>query len=292
MDVHLIVQLVDYMLLGNALGLGPGDILWAPAISFVASANCGLYCGASVDFLDISKITLNVCPIFLKQKLIDAKELNSLPKVVVVVHLAGAPAPLKEIFDLSKEYGFKIIEDASHAIGASYRNNLVGNCKYSNITIFSFHPVKIITSGEGGLATTNDETLLKKMTLFRSHGVTRIHEDLKNGREGAWYYEQQTLGYNYRMNELEAALGINQLKRLDSIVKKRREIVIEYQELLSELPVDLPNFDDLLSSSWHLYIIRLKNIEKITRRHVFDEMRKFGIGGKCTLYPNLQTSFL
>jgi UDP-4-amino-4,6-dideoxy-N-acetyl-beta-L-altrosamine transaminase len=207
-----------------ALGVGKGDIVWTTPITFVASANCALYCGAQIDFVDIDKDTYNLSPVELERKLIEAKKNNKLPKVVIVVHLCGQPCDMKAINVLSKEYGFSLIEDASHAIGGEYRNEKIGNCRYSDITVFSFHPVKIITTAEGGAALTNCKDLADKMSLFRSHGITRDHRLMEGEPHGDWYYQQIALGYNYRMTELQAALGVSQMKRLDEFVSARHKL--------------------------------------------------------------------
>ena len=222
-----------------ALGLGVGDILWTSPNTFVASANCGLFCGATVDFVDIDPLTYNLCTTELEKKLIQAKENNKLPKIVIPVHFAGQSCNMERIHFLSKEYGFSVIEDASHAIGGKYLNKPIGNCKYSDITVFSFHPVKIITTAEGGLATTNDKKLLKRMQLFRSHGVTKQPELMTRKPEGSWYYQQIELGFNYRMTELQAALGISQMKRLDDFINQRHVLKERYNLKLTNLPVIL-----------------------------------------------------
>ncbi len=191
-----------------ALGLEQGDWLWTSPITFVASANCGLYCGAQVDFVDIDPQTYNLCPVALKSKLEHAKRENRLPKVVVAVHLCGQPCNMQGIGALAKEYGFKVIEDASHAIGGKYQGEFIGNSRYSDITVFSFHPVKIVTTAEGGMAVTNDDELAEKMNLLRSHGITRDPALMTREPDGPWYYQQVGLGYNYRMTELQAALGV------------------------------------------------------------------------------------
>lgn len=258
-----------------ALELGPGDRLWTSPITFVASANCGRYCGAQVDFVDIDPETFNLCPLALEEKLKLAKKQNKLPKVVVAVHMCGQPCQMREIHRLSKEYGFFIIEDASHAIGATYENSSIGNCQYSDITILSFHPVKIITTAEGGMALTNQAELAQKMSLFRSHGITRDERYMTHESEGPWYYEQIELGFNYRMTELQAALGVSQLQRVDEYVAKRHQLAHRYHELLKELPLSTPKQVSNRYSGFHLYIIQL-NLDEITqsKRTVFEYMRK------------------
>lgn len=260
-----------------ALGLGEGDRLWTTPITFVASANCGLYCGARLDFVDIDPETLNLDPQRLRAKLEMARAANELPKVVVAVHMCGQPCDMRSIHDLGREYGFAIIEDASHAIGARYLGEPVGNCRYSDITVFSFHPVKIVTTAEGGLACTNDPVLAQRMEIFRSHGITREANVLREPAHGPWYYEQQALGYNYRMTELQAALGNSQLDRLDDYVSARHRLARRYDSLLASLPVDLPTQHADGYSAFHLYIVRLQqpNLERLARVHAF--MRAAGV---------------
>lgn len=261
-----------------ALGLGEGDWLWTTPNTFVASANCGLYCGAQVDFVDIDPRTYNLCAEALEQKLIAAKAANKLPKVVVPVHFSGQPCDMQAIHKLSKAYGFSIIEDASHAIGGKYQGEPIGNCRYSDITVFSFHPVKIVTTAEGGAAVTNDAKLAQAMELLRSHGVTRDTSLMTQPSEGPWYYEQVDLGFNYRMTELQAALGVSQMQRLDTFVAKRHELAARYNELLKDLPITLPWQHEDSYSGLHLYVIRLQldNIDK-THLEVFQGMRDAGI---------------
>lgn len=223
-----------------ALGLGNGDWLWTTPITFVASANCGLYCGAQVDFVDIDPRTYNLCPQALARKLEQAEREGKLPKVVVAVHLCGQPCDMLAIHALAQRYGFKVIEDASHAIGGKYQGEFIGNCRYSDITVFSFHPVKIITTAEGGMALTNDAELAARMELLRSHGITRDPAQMTHEADGPWYYQQIDLGFNYRMTELQAALGVTQLDRLDQFVARRHQLAQRYDDLLSELPVTTP----------------------------------------------------
>jgi UDP-4-amino-4,6-dideoxy-N-acetyl-beta-L-altrosamine transaminase len=258
-----------------ALDLGKGDSLWTSSITFVASANCAIYCGANIDFIDIDPKTYNLCPVSLKSKLEKAERENKLPKIIVAVHLCGQSSDMKAIHDLSKKYGFHIIEDASHAIGGRYNNEQIGNCKYSDIAIFSFHPVKIITTGEGGMALTNSRKLYEKLLLLRSHGITRDPNQIINKSQGSWYYEQISLGYNYRMTDIHAALGISQLKRIDHFIASRHKIAERYDKLLKNLPLTIPYRDKNCISSYHLYIIRLdiKNI-KSTHKLVFENLRK------------------
>ncbi|MFI8622101.1 UDP-4-amino-4,6-dideoxy-N-acetyl-beta-L-altrosamine transaminase [Marinomonas sp. NPDC078689] len=269
-----------------ALELGKGDILWTSPITFVASANCGLYCGASVDFVDIDPATYNLCPVALRSKLELAKLTATLPKIVVAVHLCGQPCDMKAIHALSLEYGFKIIEDASHAIGGRYSNTPIGSCEYSDITVFSFHPVKIVTTAEGGAALTNNKTLADKMALFRSHGITRDENLMENVSHGSWYYEQIDLGFNYRMTELQAALGVSQMKRLVEFVAARHQLADRYYDKLSDLPIILPYQLANTYSGFHLYVIRLK-LNEISKTHkeVFDELRESGIGVNVHYIP-------
>ena len=266
-----------------SLGLNNNDWLWTTSITFVASANCGLYCGAKVDFVDVNPATYNLCPEALKKKLIKAKELGKLPKIVIPVHLCGQSCDMKSIYKLSKEYGFKIIEDASHAIGGKYLNEPIGNCKYSDITVFSFHPVKIITTGEGGMALTNNNKLFKRMSLLRSHGITRDPSQMTKQADGDWYYQQIELGYNYRMTDIQAALGVSQLKRLDDYVSRRHELSTRYNELLKDFPLVIPYQHNDGYSAFHLYIIRLKNKNK--HKQVFEYLRKNGIGVNLHYIP-------
>lgn len=269
-----------------ALGLGKGDLLWTSPITFVASSNCALYCGADVDFVDIDSQTYNMSIAALKLKLEQAKKENKLPKIVVPVHLCGQPCDMAKIYALSQEYGFKIIEDASHAIGGKYQGTYVGAGQYSDITIFSFHPVKIVTTAEGGMALTNDAQLAQKMDLLRSHGVTRNQDLMSKEPEGPWYYQQVDLGFNYRMTELQAALGVSQMHRLEQFVAKRHDIAKVYNKILQDLPVVLPYQLPETYSGLHLYVIRLKldEISK-TRKEVFELLREKGIGVNVHYIP-------
>lgn len=269
-----------------SLGLGSGDWLWTTPVTFVASANCGLYCGAQVDFVDIDPKTYNLCPVALKKKLEQAKINNRLPKVLVAVHLCGQSCDMKSIYKLSKEFGFKVVEDASHAIGGRYFSEPIGNCRYSDITVFSFHPVKIVTTAEGGAALTNSSELAEKMNLFRSHGITRDPKLMTEEMHGPWYYQQVELGFNYRMTELQAALGVSQMKRLDDFVLQRHVISKRYNKLLSDLPVVLPYQLKDTYSGLHLYVIRLK-LEEITPTHVrvFCSLRERGVGVNLHYIP-------
>jgi UDP-4-amino-4,6-dideoxy-N-acetyl-beta-L-altrosamine transaminase len=262
-----------------ALGVGPGDIVWTSPVTFVASANCALFCGATVDFVDIDNFTYNLCEKKLKEKLVIAEREGRLPKVVIPVHLAGQSCNMIEISKLAKHYGFKVIEDASHAIGTTYLDRKVGCCEFSDVTVFSFHPVKIITTAEGGVATTNSSRIANKLRLLRSHGITKEPEYMINASEGPWYYEQLDLGFNYRMTDIHAALGLSQLGRLDEFVNNRHQIVQRYNDKLANLPVRTPWQSPDSRSASHLYIIRLEleNI-KLSHREVFEFLRTNGIG--------------
>ncbi|WP_396586918.1 UDP-4-amino-4,6-dideoxy-N-acetyl-beta-L-altrosamine transaminase [Bermanella sp. R86510] len=270
-----------------ALGVGPGDAVWTSPISFVASANCARYCGAAVDFVDIDLATYNLCPRQLEAKLKHAKQHGlALPKVVIPVHLSGLPCEMSRIHELGQEYGFSIIEDASHAVGGSYQNHKIGACEYSDITVFSFHPVKIITTAEGGLATTNNNELAQKMALFRSHGVTRDVSLMEGESHGDWYYQQVDLGYNYRMTELQAALGCSQLTRLDEFVARRHELAKRYLALLAHLPLVLPEFPSNSYSGLHLFIVRVDATRThVNRKQLFDVLRDNGIGVNVHYIP-------
>ena len=269
-----------------ALEIGAGDWVWTSPNTFVASANCALYCGAQIDFVDIHPRTYNMCANALAAKLVTAEREGKLPKAVVVVHLTGQPCDLKSIHALSRQYGFRIIEDASHAIGGRYRGEPVGNCRYSDITVFSFHPVKIVTTAEGGAACTNDPVLAERLALFRSHGITRDPDLLTREADGPWYYEQLVLGYNYRMTDMQAALGLSQFDRLDEYVKRRHDIAAEYNQLLADLPLVLPWQDPEGYSAFHLYVVRLKTAEiERTHRQVFTALREAGIGVNLQYIP-------
>jgi UDP-4-amino-4,6-dideoxy-N-acetyl-beta-L-altrosamine transaminase len=269
-----------------ALGLGQGDWLWTTPITFVASANCGLYCGAQVDFVDIDPCTYNLCAKALEVKLINAEKTGKLPKILVAVHLCGQPCDMAAIHALGEKYGFKIIEDASHAIGGKYKGDFIGNSRYSDITVFSFHPVKIITTAEGGMALTNCDKLANKMELLRSHGITRDPAQMTHAPDGPWYYQQIDLGYNYRMTELQAALGISQMHRLDSYVARRHQLAQRYNKLLSGLPLITPWEHPDGYSGLHLYVIRLQ-LDKInkTHRQVFEALREQGISVNLHYIP-------
>lgn len=269
-----------------ALGLGPGDWLWTSPITFVASANCGLYCGAKVDFVDIDPRTYNLCPQALERKLIDAERDGTLPKVVVPVHLCGQPCDMQAIHALAQRFDFKVIEDASHAIGGKYRGEPIGNCRYSDITVLSFHPVKIITTAEGGMALTNDAALADKLALLRSHGITREPGQMTHAPDGPWYYQQIELGYNYRLTDLQAALGVSQMQRLDEYVVRRHELAARYDRLLADLPVTTPWQHPDGYSGLHLYVVRVDEARAGTsHRRVFERLRERGIGVNVHYIP-------
>ena len=269
-----------------ALGLSEGDYLWTTPVTFVASANCGIYCGAKIDFVDIDLDTYNISITALEKKLLLAEKSGNLPKVIVVVHLCGQSCDMKSLHELSKRFGFKIIEDASHAIGGKYNDEYIGNCRFSEVSVFSFHPVKIITSAEGGMALTNDPEIAKSMRLLHSHGITRDPGFMDSEPHGPWFYEQIELGFNYRMTEIQAALGLSQLKRLDSFVSQRHFLAERYLNGLSDLPVFLPKFLDESYSSFHLFVIRL-NLSKIaiSKKTIFEFLRQQGIGVNLHYIP-------
>ncbi|MFY8282082.1 UDP-4-amino-4,6-dideoxy-N-acetyl-beta-L-altrosamine transaminase [Pseudoalteromonas sp. SSMSWG5] len=260
-----------------ALGVGKGDIVWTSPISFVASSNCALYCGASVDFVDIDLETGNMSVVALKEKLAIAKQNQQLPKVVIPVHLAGQSCDMAAINELAKEYGFKVIEDASHAIGAKYKDKPVGSCVYSDITVFSFHPVKIITSAEGGMAVTNCAELNKKMSRLRSHGITNIPEEMTEPSHGPWYYQQLELGFNYRMTDMQAALGLSQLKQLDNFVSVRNDIATKYNHAFANSTLAHLTQSNECYSSYHLYIVHLTQCDVEKHKSVITGMREQGI---------------
>lgn len=268
------------------LGLGPDDWLWTSPITFVASANCALYCGAKVDFVDIDPHTYNLSPQALERKLEHAEREGKLPKILVAVHLCGQSCDMHAIHALAQQYGFKVIEDASHAIGGRYKGQPIGNCEYSDITVFSFHPVKIITTAEGGMALTNDAELARMMGLYRSHGITRDATQMSHAPDGPWYYQQIALGYNYRMTDLQAALGVSQMDRLDAYVARRHELARRYDELLANLPITCPRQHPDSYSGLHLYVIRLQ-LGKVScsQREVFESLRDQGVGVNLHYIP-------
>ena len=269
-----------------SLGLEKGDIVWTSPISFVASANCGLYCGAKVDFVDIDPISYNISVKKLEEKLIFSKKEGSLPKILIPVHLSGQSAEMHKIKELSDKYNFKIIEDASHALGGSYQKEKIGSCEFSDITVFSLHPVKMITTGEGGLITTNQKSLAKNIKFFRSHGITKDISEMSKDPDGLWYYEQLELGYNYRMPDINAALGMSQLDKLDKFVSKRELISKYYDQNLQNLPLKTPIQNYNCVSSRHLYIIRIDNeISKLKHKDIFAKLRDLNIGVNLHYIP-------
>lgn len=265
-----------------ALDLGTGDWLWTVPTTFVASANCALYCGAQVDFVDIDPTTYTMCPVALEAKLKQADAAGKLPKILVPVHLCGQSCDMEAISGIARRFGVKIIEDASHSIGAHHQGRPVGDCRYSDITVFSFHPVKIITTAEGGMATTQDAGLARKMDLARSHGITRDPDQMTHAPDGPWYYQQISLGYNYRMTELQGALGLSQLKQLQSFLARRRQLAAQYDDLLAGLPLTRPAQHPDTNSSWHLYVVRVP-----AERHtaVFEALRAAGLGVNLHYIP-------
>lgn len=269
-----------------ALDVGKGDVVWTTPITFVATANCAVYCGASVDFVDIDPRTYNMSVERLADKLEKAQKTGTLPKVVIPVHLSGQPCDMAGIHALGQQYGFSIIEDASHALGGRYKGEPIGNCRYSDITVFSFHPVKIITSGEGGVAMTNSVELFGKMARLRSHGITRDASEMQNAADGPWYYEQIELGYNYRMTDMQAALGLSQMNRLDGFVTKRHQLAARYNELLKNFPATTPWQHPDSYSAMHLYVVRLRLDEvKASHREVFERLRVNGVGVNLHYIP-------
>lgn len=276
-----------------ALSVGPGDRVWTSPNTFVASANCARYCGAAIDFVDIDARTLNMSVAALAEKLAAAEQTGTLPKVVIPVHFSGLPCDLAGIAALARRYGFRVIEDASHAVGARFADSIIGDCEHSDITVFSFHPVKIITTAEGGVATTRSAELAQRMQLLRSHGITRAAGQLQRADEGAWYYEQHCLGYNYRMTELQAALGVSQLTRLDEWIDRRHTLADVYDAQLAGLPLILPVRPTESRSALHLYVVQVDGARtQLSRRTVFDRLRAAGIGVNVHYIPvNLQPDY-
>ncbi len=258
----------------KAVGLSHDDMLWTSPITFVASANCGRYCGAKVDFVDIDDATYNMSADELEKKLV----LGGRPRVVVPVHLCGQSCDMEKIYALAQKFGFSVVEDASHALGATYKDMHVGSCFYSDMTVFSFHPVKIITTGEGGMVLTNDEALYEKLMLYRSHSITRDSKRMTKKADGPWYYQQIELGYNYRMTDIQAALGYSQMEHLNAFVARRRELAKRYDELLADLPLRTPYQCFGTNSSWHIYVVRLdKTRVKKSKTEIFEEMKTHGV---------------
>ncbi|MBC8745372.1 MULTISPECIES: UDP-4-amino-4,6-dideoxy-N-acetyl-beta-L-altrosamine transaminase [Paraburkholderia] len=269
-----------------AAGLGPGDTLWTTPNTFVASANCARYCSADVDFVDIDPNTFCLDAAALERKLVQARDANTLPKVVIPVAFAGRSADMRAIWRLADRFGFVVIEDASHAVGATYAGRPVGCGDYAHMTVFSFHPVKIVTTGEGGAVLTNDPQYYERLLSLRSHGITRDASRMEIDSEGPWFYEMQELGFNYRMTDLQAALGLSQLERLDTFLARRRALAARYATLLEGLPLTLPRYDALNDSAWHLYVVRLKpGVTRRTHRETFEALRQAGIGVNLHYIP-------
>ncbi len=268
-----------------ALDVGPGDLVWTTPNTFVASANCARYCGADVDFVDIDPDTYNMCADALGQKLRHAAQVGRVPKVLIPVHMGGLSPDMERIADLAKKYGIQIVEDASHAIGAKYKGKPVGACAHSTITVFSFHPVKIITSAEGGMTTTNDAQLAERMAMLRSHGVTRNPDLMKGPPDGLWSYQQIELGWNYRMTDVQAALGLSQLNRLEEFVERRNSLADRYDQQLADLRVGCPVRSSDARSAFHLYIIRVPTDDASVHRAIFEDMRNEGIGVNLHYIP-------
>jgi len=267
-----------------AVGIKKGDIVWTTPNTFVATANAALYCGATIDFVDINPKTYNLSIECLKQKLVEAKKSNKLPKLIVPVHFAGQSCEMKKIWELSQEYGFKIVEDACHALGGEYLNKKVGSCKYSDMAVFSFHPVKMITTGEGGAILTNNQALDEKVKILMTHGITRANSEFIYENEGEWYYEQQKLGFNYRLTDIQASLGISQLKRLDTFVEERRKIAKHYISKIKN--VLLPSQHPDTNSSWHLFVIQVKD-----RKAVYQRLKDQGIVTQVHYIPVVNQPF-
>ena len=258
-----------------AAGLEAGDMLWTSPVTFVASANCARYCGADVDFVDIDARTYNMSVETLEDKLCSAKHL---PKIVVPVHLAGQSCDMKRIYELAQEYGFMVMEDACHAMGADYLGKRVGCCEFSDMTVFSFHPVKIVTAGEGGMILTNNEEFYRRLLLFRSHGITRDEGLMTHETDGPWYYQQIELGFNYRITDIQAALGYSQMQKVDEFVKRRRYLAERYNRLLQDLPVATPYVADYTDPSWHIYVVRIDfNRVNKSKQEIFDIMKSKGV---------------
>jgi UDP-4-amino-4,6-dideoxy-N-acetyl-beta-L-altrosamine transaminase len=271
-----------------ALEVGPGDLVWTSPLTFVASANCALYCGASVDFVDIEPSTGNMSVDALQQKLTLAKSQNRLPKVIIPVHFAGAPCDMREISQLARSYGISVIEDASHALGARYGETIVGDCSYSEITVFSFHPVKMITTGEGGCLCTNDQKLEQKARLLVSHGITKSADEFNKTEADPWWYEQHSLGFNYRMTDIQAALGISQLTKLADWVERRNQLITRYQRMTEKLPIEWLTVDELRLCSYHLAVIK---VSPDHRRPLFDWLRQHNIGCQVHYIPIYQQPY-
>lgn len=269
-----------------AADLGPGDWLWTSPNTFLASANCARFCGASVDFVDIDPLTWNLDVQALACKLAQAEQQGRLPKVLIPVAFSGQSCDMRAIAALAERYGFIVIEDASHAVGARYAGRPVGCGDYAAMTVFSFHPVKIITTGEGGMVLTNRPALVERLRRLRSHGMTRDPAQMDEASHGPWYYQQVELGFNYRMTDMQAALGLSQLGKLAAFVERRRELAARYHSLLAGLPLQLPAPQPEAESAWHLYVVRLQT-ERIGKSHreVFEALREAGIGVNLHYIP-------
>lgn len=269
-----------------SLGIGEGDIVWTSPISFVASSNAALYCGAKVDFVDIDENSFNICPEKLEIKLNEASKNSLLPKLLIVVHMCGNPANMEDIKKLSEKYGFKIMEDASHALGSRIGSHITGDCSFSDLCVFSFHPVKIITTGEGGAITTNDPNLAKNIISLRSHGITRLPEEFVNSSDGDWYYEQHNLGFNYRMTDIQAALGCSQLNRLNQFIEKRNLIAENYLNNFIHLPLKFQTIKKHCLSSYHLFVIQIQDSRaSILRKDLYCWLKDNGIGSNVHYIP-------
>ena len=265
-----------------AVGVGQGDIVWTVPNSFVASANCALYCGADIDFVDIDVATRNIDVNALTNKLVNASKSNSLPKVLIVVHFSGLSCDMHVIHALTQKYGIALVEDAAHALGGSYKHTKVGSCQYSDMAVLSFHPVKSITSAEGGAVLTNSKVYDDRIKLFGKHGVTRDVKQMETESHGPWYYQQIELGYNYRLSDLHAALGLSQLRKLDAFILRRTELALNYQEMLTDLPLKLPVLRDYSKSAWHLYMVELTQHD---RKSVFEQLHAKGVGVNVHYIP-------
>jgi UDP-4-amino-4,6-dideoxy-N-acetyl-beta-L-altrosamine transaminase len=265
-----------------AVGVGQGDIVWTVPNSFVASANCALYCGADIDFVDIDVATRNIDVNALTNKLVNASKSNSLPKVLIVVHFSGLSCDMHVIHALTQKYGIALVEDAAHALGGSYKHTKVGSCQYSDMAVLSFHPVKSITSAEGGAVLTNSKAYDDRIKLFGKHGVTRDVKHMETESHGPWYYQQIELGYNYRLSDLHAALGLSQLRKLDAFILRRTELALNYQEMLTDLPLKLPVLSDYSKSAWHLYMVELTQHD---RKSVFEQLHAKGVGVNVHYIP-------
>jgi len=268
-----------------ALDVGDKDLVWTSPISFVASANCAKYCGASIDFVDIDPDTINICERSLEEKLREAGSAGRLPKILIVVHFGGLSCNMQKIYELCRNYGVKIIEDASHAMGASYLGSKVGSCKYSDLAVFSLHPVKMITSGEGGLVTTNSDILAEKLRLFGSHGIERQPNKFKRIPSDPWAYEQQYLGYNYRMSDIHASLGMSQLGKINKFTLIRNKLATSYRANLASQPLQFQHIPGGSKSSYHLFVVMLDRTLMDIRTTLFEKLRAASIGVQIHYIP-------